>query len=49
VNIRWNNKTYVIELVESPLPLYSVIFQYDTDADVRPATTRVTPSRLLAL
>lgn len=49
VNIRWNKKTYVIELVESPLPLYSVIFQYDTDADIRAATTRVTPSRLLAL
>jgi hypothetical protein len=49
VNIRWNKKTYVIELVESPLPLYSVIFQYDTDADIRPATTCVTPSRLLAL
>jgi hypothetical protein len=49
VNIRWNKKTYVIELVESSVPLYSVIFQYDTDADIRPATTRVTPSRLLAL
>ena len=49
VNIRWNKKTYVIELVESPLPLYSVIFQYDTDAEIRPATTRVTPNRLLAL
>ena len=49
VNIRWNNKTYVIELVESPSPFYSVIFQYDTDADIRPASARVTPSRLLAL
>lgn len=49
VNIRWNKKTYVLELVESPVPLYSVIFQYDTDADIRPATTRITPSRLLAL
>jgi hypothetical protein len=49
VNIRWNKKTYVIELVESPLPLYSVIFQYDTDAEIRPVATRVTPSRLLAL
>ena len=26
-----------------------MIFQYDTDADLRPAITRVTPSRLLAL
>jgi hypothetical protein len=49
VNIQWNKKTYVIELVESPLPLYSVIFQYDADSDIRPATIRVTPSRLLAL
>jgi hypothetical protein len=49
INIRWNKKTYAIELVESPLPLYSVIFQYDTDADIKPAITRVTPSRLLAL
>jgi hypothetical protein len=49
MNIRWNKKTYVIELVESSSPLYSVIFQYDTDADIRPASTCVTPSRLLAL
>ena len=49
INIRWNNKTYVIELVESSSPLYSVIFQYDTDADIRPASARVTPGRLLAL
>ena len=27
VNIRWNNKTYVIELVESDEPLLSVTFQ----------------------
>jgi hypothetical protein len=39
----------VIELVESSSPLYSVIFQYDTDADIRPASAPVTPSRLLAL
>ena len=49
VNIQWNKKIYVIELVESPLPLYSVIFQYDTDSDIRPTTIHVTPSRLLAL
>jgi hypothetical protein len=49
MNIRWNKKTYVIELVEGPSPFYSVIFQYDTDADIRPASARVTPNRLLAL
>ena len=49
MNIRWNKKTYVIELVESSSPLYSVIFEDDTDADIRPASARVTPNRLLAL
>lgn len=49
VNIRWNKKTYVIELVESATPLYSVIFQYLSDEPVRPATQRVAPNRLLTL
>jgi hypothetical protein len=49
MNIRWNKKTYVIELIESSSPLYSVIFEDDTDTDIRPETTRVTPNRLLAL
>jgi hypothetical protein len=49
VNIRWNNKTYVVELVESSAPFYSVIFQDDTDADIHPVPTRVTPNRLLAM
>jgi len=49
MNIRWNKKTYAIELIEGPSPLFSVIFQYDIDADIRPASARVTPSRLLAL
>ncbi|HTS19605.1 MAG TPA: hypothetical protein VMP11_18665 [Verrucomicrobiae bacterium] len=49
MNIRWNNKTYVIVLVESSAPLYSVIFQDDTDADIHPVSTPVTPNRLLAL
>lgn len=49
INVRWNKKTYVIELVESPAPLYSVIFQYSSEEPVRPATARVTPNRLLAL
>jgi len=49
INIRWNKKTYVIELIESSSPLYSVIFQDDTDADIRPASAGVTPSRLMAL
>jgi len=49
MNIRWNKKTYVIELIESSSPLYSVVFEDDTDADFRPASTGSTPNRLLAL
>ena len=49
MNVRWNNMTYVIQLIESPSPLYSVSFQHDTDAEIRHVTTPVTPSRLLAL
>jgi hypothetical protein len=49
VNIRWNNKTYVIELVESATPLYSAIFQYPPDEAARSARPRVTPNRLIAL
>lgn len=49
VNVRWNNKTYVIELIESDEPLYSVIFQIATDQTARPQRVAVTPNRLLAL
>jgi hypothetical protein len=49
VNIRWNNKTYVLELVESEEPLYSVIFQFAPDKHDKPAMVAVTPARLLAL
>jgi hypothetical protein len=49
VNIRWNTKTYVIELVESATPLYSVILQYPADESAQLASRHVTPSRLLAL
>jgi hypothetical protein len=49
VNIRWNNKTYVLELVESDEPLYSVIFQFAPDQRDKPARVAVTPARLLAL
>lgn len=49
VNVRWNKRTYVMELTESDEPLLSVIFKYlpDTGAVVPPVF--VTPSRLLAL
>ena len=31
VNVRWNNKTYVLELHESKTPLLSLIFKYQAD------------------
>jgi hypothetical protein len=49
VNVRWNNKTYVLELVESDEPLYSVIFQEVADEPRKPERIAVTPNRLLAL
>ena len=49
VNIRWNNKTYVIELVESDDPLLSVTFQNAPDNSASVQTEPVSPSRLLAL
>jgi len=49
INIRWNKKTYVIVLVESDTPLYSVIFGYEGDDERQAAPVRVTPARLLAL
>lgn len=49
VNIRWNNKTYVIELVESDEPLLSVTFQNAPDTSASAQAAPVTPSRLLAL
>lgn len=49
VNVRWNKKTYVLELVESDNPLLSVIFQYQPDSAGVIPPPPVTPSRLLAL
>jgi hypothetical protein len=49
VNVRWNNKTYVLELAESDEPLYSVIFQVPADAPSRGEHVAVTPARLVAL
>jgi hypothetical protein len=49
VNIRWNDKTYVIELVESDEPLLSVTFQPAPDNAGPVQPDPVTPSRLLAL
>jgi hypothetical protein len=52
LNIRWNNQTYVLELIESDEPFLSVTFEVPsgtgTSAAGAPSET-VTPSRLLAL
>lgn len=49
VNLRWNRKTYVLELVESDEPFLSVIFKLEPEKPGFVPPTRVTPSRLLAL
>jgi hypothetical protein len=49
VNIRWNNKTYVLELVESDEPLLSVTFEIPPDNSASMQADPVTPTRLLAL
>lgn len=49
LNLRWNGKTYVLELVESPTPLYSVIFTPPPEPIDRVEPVSVSPHRLLAL
>ena len=49
INIRWNNRTYVLELVESNEPLLSVTFEPAPDTSSTIHSAPVTPSRLLAL
>lgn len=49
INIRWNDKTYVLELVESDEPLLSVTFVPPPDNPGAMQSAPVTPSRLLAL
>ena len=49
LNIRWNNKTYVLELVESNEPFLSVTFEPAPDTSGAMSSAPVTPSRLLAL
>lgn len=47
LNIRWNKRTYVFELIESDLPVLALSLE-DRVAAVQPAPL-VTPTRLLAL
>ncbi len=50
VNVRWNNKTYVLELQDSTTPQLSVIFKYPTDTGKSSFAKRlVTPGSLVGL
>jgi hypothetical protein len=48
LNIRWNKRTYVFELVESDAPVLALNLEDRVVAEILPAPT-VTPTRLLAL
>lgn len=49
LNLRWNKKTYVLELVESSSPFYSVIFHLPPEPTGKTEVVKVSPHRLLAL
>ena len=50
VNVRWNNKTYVLELQDSAAPQLSLIFKYPTDTGKSSLAKRlVTPGSLVGL
>ena len=49
VNVRWNNKSYVLELIETNEPLLSVTFVPAPDTSSTLNSEPATPSRLLAL
>ena len=48
LNVRWNNRTYVFELRESAVPLYSVVLQTKPEKS-RLHAHALTPPRLLGL
>ena len=49
VNVRWNNKTYVLELQDSQTPVLSLIFKHQTEGKSSLARRLVTPSTLVGL
>src|SRR5947208_15601042 len=49
LNIRWNKRTYVIELVESDAPVLALNLEDRAATDVVLPAPQVTPTRLLAL
>ena len=48
INVRWNNKTYVLELQDSANPVLSLIFNYRRERPLRPGQL-VSPAILLGL
>jgi len=49
LNIRWNKRTYVFELVESDAPVLALNLEDRAASEVPQPTPQVTPTRLLAL
>jgi hypothetical protein len=49
INVRWNNKTYVVELQDSQAPLLSIIFKYAADGKSSLTRRAVTPGTLVGL
>jgi len=49
LNIRWNKRTYVFELVESDTPVLALNLEDRTTAEAVQSAPQVTPTRLLAL
>jgi len=49
INVRWNNKTYVLELQDSQAPLLSIIFKYAADGKSSLARRAITPGTLVGL
>src|ERR1700761_5907047 len=49
INVRWNNKSFVLELMETNDPLLSVTFVPAPDTSSPAYSEPVTPSHLLAL
>jgi hypothetical protein len=49
VNVRWKNKTYVLELQDSATPVLSLSFNHPADMERSALARVVTPSRLVGL
>ncbi len=49
LNIRWNNRTYVFELVQSDTPVLALNLEAPAPAESVPVAPRLSPARLLGL